>query len=171
VENSLIVNAVEEIHLSGHIVQLPKCITTFARWKGSPIQDNYGGKIVLTLDGEPLFAELVVLRLLEKQHWYGVWVDSYRRKYRTGLPEAAASVTLDGDREGFLQRIRDCARASSGCFDVFAWRGEEYRFVELKRARKDRIRETQKRWLAAALRCGLKVSDLLIVEWDVASEH
>lgn len=57
-----------------------------------------------------------------------------------------------------------------GCFDVFAWRRNRHRFVELKRRGKDRIRETQKRWLEAARRCGIKMSGLLIVEWDTEQQ-
>jgi len=71
------------------------------------------------------------------------------------------------DRQSILfQKIRAKAGCRGGCFDVFAWRGNKRRFVELKRAGKDRIRETQKRWIEAARLCGIRMSDLLIVEWN-----
>ena len=122
---------------------------------------------MLTFRGKPLFAELLVLRLLEKQGWRGVWVDSYGRKYRAGMPGSVPPIALPEREETFLQNIRRKAGCKGGCFDVFAWRGRKRRFVELKRRGKDRIRATQKRWLGAARRCGIKMSDLLIVEWDM----
>ena len=132
------------------------------------MKDTYGGKAVLTFRGKPLFSELVVLRLVEEEGWHGVWVDSYRRKYRVGMPSVAEPVALPEREEKFLKKIRDIAGCRGGCFDVFAWRGSNHRFIELKRRTKDRIRLTQKRWLAAARRCGIRMSDLLIVEWDIA---
>ncbi len=51
--------------------------------------------------------------------------------------------------------------------DVVAWRGGEVRFQELKRAGADRIRETQRRWLWAALRSGVVQDNLRVVEWSL----
>ena len=130
---------------------------------------TYGGKAILKLGEKPYYAELLVLRILRKDGWHGVWVDSYRDQYRVGLPGLVDPVLLPQPQRDFLERIRRKAGRRGGCFDVFAWRGKRYRFVELKRRGKDRLRETQKRWIEAARRCGVKMSDLLIVEWDVAS--
>ena len=30
-----------------------------------------------------------------------------------------------------------------GCWDLLAWRGDEYRFIEVKRHRRDAVRNTQ----------------------------
>jgi len=111
---------------------------------------------------------------LEKDGWKGIWVDGYggKIKYRVDLPEKAEPINLqrlEPDQFAFLARIREKAGRQGGCFDVFAWRGEEHRFVELKRSRgRDRVRMPMKYWLAAALLCGVKTTDLLVVEWDVA---
>ena len=40
-------------------------------------------------------------------------------------------------------------------------------FAESKKHKKDRIRGTQLRWLEAALTCGMRVEDFVVVEWDV----
>ena len=45
-------------------------------------------------------------------------------------------------------------------FDVVAWRGSVIKFHELKRTGKDRIRDTQRRWLWAALRSGVAADSL-----------
>jgi VRR-NUC domain-containing protein len=162
-------NSTEKIRLlSGKIVHVPKCRTCFAQWRGRQVP-TYGGKALLRLGEQPLFAELLVLHRLKKEGWRGVWVDSYGgTKYRVGMPHLKKPVPLLPAQEKLLKKIRDKADCKGGCFDVFAWRGKKHRFVELKRRGKDRVRKSQKRWLAAARNCGIKMSDLLIVEWGVA---
>ena len=65
-------NSTEKIKLaSGKTVHVPKCITTFDAWRGKPVP-RYGGKALLALNGKPLFAELGVLRMLEKDGWRGL---------------------------------------------------------------------------------------------------
>ena len=161
--NALPRNSTEKMKIaSGKTVHVPKCITTFDPWLGKPVKKTYGGKALLALNGKPLFAELVVLRMLEKDGWRGLG-----RFLRPELPSGNVKkpVELPLAQQDFLNRIREKAGCRGGCFDVFAWRGKRHRFIELKRSRKDRIRETQKRWLSAAIRCGIKMHDLLIVEW------
>ncbi len=115
-------NATEKIKLpNGKTVHLPKCCTSFkrSRRKGIP---TYGGKTILTLDGKPLFAELVVLRLLEKEGWHGVWVDSYQGiKYLNDMPHVKEPIDPPTREEKLLKKIRDKAACRGGCFDVFAW--------------------------------------------------
>jgi hypothetical protein len=155
----------EKIKLpSGRTVHIPKCEREFEAWAGKPIP-TYGGKAILELDGEPLYAELLVLRLLEKEGWQGVWVDSYRGKFWTGMPHKTKAADLSEGRRALIDRIKNKAGRRGGCLDVFAWRGKKVRFVELKRKGKDSIRETQKKWIEAARSCGITMSDLLIVEW------
>ena len=96
----------------------------------------------------------------------GVWVDSYRRKYRTGMSGISDLASLPEKQRAFVEKIRKRADCKGGCFDVFVWRGDKRRFVELKRFGKDRIRDTQRRWLEAALHCGLKSYNFLIIEWN-----
>jgi len=151
---------------SGRTAHVPKCVIQFPRWRGEDVKNTYGGKAILVLRNKPLFAELMVLRLLERKGWHGVWVDTYGGECRTGMPGVAEPVKLPEREEDFLKKIRGKAGCRGGCFDVFAWRGRKYRFVELKRHGKDQIRLSQKRWIEAACRCGIKMSDLLIVEWD-----
>jgi hypothetical protein len=62
---------------SGQWVSLPKSTPRFEQWTGEEPEDTYGGKEVLDSDGEPAFAEIRTLRLLEKAGWTGVWVDNF----------------------------------------------------------------------------------------------
>jgi hypothetical protein len=48
---------------------------TFEAWRGPAIAHTYGNKPVLDWHGEPLFAELVVLRQWQARGWDGAWVD------------------------------------------------------------------------------------------------
>src|SRR3989344_7079105 len=78
----------EELVLpSGRKVWVAKYFLRFKEWKRKSIPNTYGNKAVIDWNGEPVFAELVVLRLFQSNGWNGVWVDSYRRKYRVGLPD------------------------------------------------------------------------------------
>jgi hypothetical protein len=114
---------------SGKIVHLPKCKTLFKVWRGKRIKDTYGGKTLLTFKGKPLFAELVTLQVLKKEGWHGVWVDSYRHKYRTGMPGISDLAGLPERQRAFLANIWKRTDCKAGCFDVFVWRGDKRRFV------------------------------------------
>jgi hypothetical protein len=79
---------------SGDSVSVPRCHCLFRLWQGKPIQDTYGGKAILEFDGEPVFAELAILGTLQRAGWDGVWVDTYRRKFRRSLPPQIPATCL-----------------------------------------------------------------------------
>lgn len=148
---------------SGATIHLPKAVARFKLWTEEAPFDRYGNKAVLEYRGEPMFAELVILRLFEEVEWNGVWVDSYRRKYwkRTNqLGHIPAEVA------GEMAKIKAAAGCQGGCFDVVLWRGTERLFVESKRSGKDRIRKSQLQGLDGAIRTGLSANEFLIVEWN-----
>jgi CRP-like cAMP-binding protein len=124
-------------------ISVPKCVCTFQRWRGKPVPDTYGGKMVLRYRNQPLFAELVVLRLLKQDGWKGVWVDSFRRKCRVSMPWIGKPIELD-DREGaFLKKIRDTMGCCEGCWDVFARRGVAGGLPEVRPRMRRRIPRTK----------------------------
>jgi hypothetical protein len=58
---------VENLHLpSGLDVQIPKAAPVFRLWSGEFTGDTYGNKSLLYVDGVPMFAELAILRLFQK---------------------------------------------------------------------------------------------------------
>ncbi len=146
-------------------VRVPKTGPIFKRWTGEFTGDAYGNKPILDVDGEPMFAELAILRHFQKDGWDGVWVDTFSRKYRTSWGEEGV-VKLSGDGLRLLKTIHQRVGSASGCFDVFCWKGDHVLFAESKRRSKDRIRDTQRSWLEAALRVGLEPDSFLIVEWS-----
>jgi hypothetical protein len=156
----------EEIVLpSGRIVHIPRATPVFRAWAGEPVGDSYGGKPVVEVNGEPAFAELAVRRMFCEDGWDGVWVDTYRNVYRIGYGEQGCKVTIPSEQEDLLGRIYERAGARKGCWDVYCWRNREVVFAEMKQQRRDRIRDTQRRWLEAALDIGLPLESFLVVEW------
>ena len=153
---------------SGVTIHVPKAVATFKVWTKDVPFDRYGNKAVLDYRGEPMFAELVILRMFEEADWNGVWADSYRRKYWKRMDEPA---DLPASVRKKLESIVEVSGCRGGCFDVVLWRGAEMLFVESKRAGKDHIRETQLRWVAAALASGVSLDRFLIVEWDAVDAH
>jgi hypothetical protein len=151
---------------SGKSVAIPRCSYRFIQWRGTPILDTYGGKAVLNSADTPVFAELAILSVLQKAGWHGVWVDTYRRKFRRSMPPECCS--LPSHAQELYDRICRANRGkTSGCFDVFAWKDGNYLFVESKRKSKDSIQKTQKAWVEAALASGIPLDSLLICEWDL----
>jgi hypothetical protein len=56
---------------SGREVTLPKTTPRFPKWTGEFPWSTYGGKPILDFRGEPLYAEFVILGLLEAEGWSG----------------------------------------------------------------------------------------------------
>lgn len=158
---------IEKIELpSGRVVQIPKANLLFKAWSGQSVSDTYGNKLVLNVNGRPAFAELAILRILQDDGWSGAWVDTYHNKYRTAYwPKN--EVELPPEQQQLLQRIYEKAGSKKGCWDVFCWKEEICLFAETKRQGRDKIRDTQRQWLEAAIRCGLPLTSFLIVEWSV----
>lgn len=152
---------------SGDQVSIQKYFLHFNEWKGAPIPNTYNGKAVIDWNGEPVFAELAVLRLFQSNGWDGVWVDSYRRKYRDGLPDVADPVELPEKQRQLINSIRAKTGRHGGCWDVLVWKGDQIMFLELKRKKKDRVQASQDQWLEASLSQGLKSSTFALVEWDL----
>ena len=160
--------AYEEIELDAKtIARLPKAMPIFRRWHGDPPKDNYGGKPILDVDGQPGFAELEILRLFKTANWHGVWIDTFKKLTRTGMD---TFTSLPPEQDHLLELIYSTSGTRSGCFDIFCWNNCEILFAEAKRKGHDRIRSTQIKWLNAALKIGIPIESLLVVEWEIKAE-
>ena len=152
---------------SGKQALVQKYFLAFTPWKGAPIPNTYNNKPVIDWNGEPVFAELAVLRLFQSHGWDGVWVDSYRRKYRVGLPDVVDPIELPQKHEELIDSIRAKTNRSGGCWDVFVYKGEKVFFIELKRQKKDRIQDSQRVWLDNSLGTCLSSDNFLFLEWVI----
>jgi hypothetical protein len=122
---------------SGKRILVQKYFFMFNRWSGAAIPNDYNGKAVVDWNGEPVFAELAVVRLLKAHGWNAVWTDSYRNKYRIGLPDVAEPVDIPSEPKVLIDDIRAKTGRNGGCWDVVAWTSNKILFVELKRIKKD----------------------------------
>lgn len=144
---------------SGNSVLVPRCEFPLKLWRGKPIAATHGPKPVLELNGNPVFAEMAIVRILQRAGWDAVWVDNWYEKFRHSMPPH--ECTLPAHAQELFDRIRVANKGKvGGCFDVLAWKGREYLFVESKW--KDSIGDKQKRWLEAALDSGLPLRSFLI---------
>ncbi|MFA6408473.1 MAG: hypothetical protein WCW36_03355 [Candidatus Paceibacterota bacterium] len=155
---------------SGTQVSIQKYLFEFKGWSGSPISNTYNGKAIIDWNGEPLFAELAVLRLFQSHGWTGVWVDSYRRKFRVGLPDVVDPVELPIPQAQLVESLREKTGRFGGCWDLLLWKESVTIFVELKRQKKDRIQTTQTEWLASGLQSGLTSDNFALAEWTMRIE-
>ena len=152
---------------SGEQISMQKYFLTLTPWKGASIPNTYNNKPVVDWNGEPVFAELAVLRLLQSHGCNGVWVDSYRRNYRVGLPDVVDPIEIPQKQKELIDSIRAKTGRSGGCWDVFVWKGDMMLFIELKRQKKDNIRETQIQWLEKSLDYGLTTENFAFIEWKL----
>lgn len=152
---------------SGRQIEIPKTTPFFSLWTGEPIKDRYGNKPLLNFNGQPVFAELAILGVLQNDGWQGAWVDTYRRKYRTSC-NPLNEIALPSRQLELLNRLYQRAGLRSGCWDVFCWKDDAYLFAESKWHKRDSIRDNQKQWLQSALAYGLPITSFLIVEWSVS---
>jgi len=153
---------------SGESVPVPTYMPRFVQWKGVPLLDTYNTKPVLDADGVPLFAELVIVRLFESEGWDAVWIDSYRGRFLHDWPAPATSYTVPAPQRALLDRISGGRKFPTGCWDVFAWKGDLVAFAEAKRSHKDKLQDSQRRWIAEALNVNVPLSSFFFVEWDFA---
>jgi hypothetical protein len=166
---SLRPNSYESIELpSGRTISIPKVSVQFELWSGREPKSSYGHKAILRHEGEPAFAELVILRIFQSDGWDGRWIDNFGGKSRVGFWEPNAILPLPSGQSELLSSIRRLSGRRGGCFDVFCWHNNRSIFAEAKRKGKDRIRGSQRFWLEAALRSGLEREQFLVVEWTLA---
>jgi hypothetical protein len=166
------------VALPNGAVALALCRARFAAAGRVPGAHDFGGKELLLVDGRPQFAEVAILRLFEEAGWEGRWVETYPyrknprfwREWNPQGPQAQVHVPIA--EPWVRERLQAIAAANggyfSGCWDVVAWKDGRLVFAESKRAKRDRMRNTQWRWLEAAMNCGCTVEDFLIVEWALA---
>lgn len=154
-------------------------------WTGAPFADDFGKKAagMVELDGEHLFAELAVLRLLERDRWSGRWVNTVGAKgevwkYLTRWDDVPRDqqrnrVIEEQDPRVVLAGVAKHAKKRyAGCWDVYAWRGDDFAFLQTKRGAptaKAELGPAQADWLHTALLFGdqrITQASFVVVNWD-----
>ncbi len=162
-------------------------VVRFAQWTGPAFVDDLGKKAgaMVDLDGEHLFPELAVLRLLERAGWEGRWVITTGAKHGEisklltrwqDVPRADQRHVPIEDA-GARQLLAGIAHANkparyAGCWGVFAWRDGAYAFLDCKRSsgpKIESVKAKQVEWMRMALASQpglLKPDSFAIVQWD-----
>ena len=163
---------------------LPSVSVRFPMWRGSPFSDDMGKKTaaMVDVDGEHLFAELAILRLLERDGWEGRWIHTSAggeiTKYLTDWRDVSRQeqksrpIQHDGAR-ALLYAIADrSGNRYGGCWSVFAWRENSYAFFDAKRQtakESEQLKPAQAAWVRAALSLReqtMSARDFALVQWD-----
>ena len=87
-------------------VALPVCSPTFSKWKGALPAFSFGNKQFLDYEGMPVFAEIVVLNILLKNGWQGVWVETYGGiHFLCSQPQGSKlnSITIPKEKKIYLR--------------------------------------------------------------------
>jgi hypothetical protein len=152
-------------------VSIHRCLVEFAPCgdQGTFAPDRaYAAKPLVMLDKQALFPEVAMLALFRRAGWDGVWVDSPHHKYFEKMPSLSKGVSLTPYLNQLLARVVECnAQSRAGCWDLILWSNRTVVLVAVKAAAADvGLRETQARWLDAALRAGLSPGQFLIALWD-----
>ena len=80
----------------------------------------WSSKDYLNHHGKPLFAELVILRMLEKDGWEGIRVNNFSRQFLKGMPKNTPPCKLPAEAQRMFDRIVQENGRRRGCWDVFA---------------------------------------------------
>lgn len=158
-------------------VTVPERNVTFPKWAGKPLMNDFGRKGVVEFDGKPMFAELAIAAMLRQEGCSARWAETYGRSgkvpifidewdergYKYQINKLIAEVWV-------IDALSEIARLNnnsySGCWDVVAWRDGKLLFVESKRRKRDKIKDTQISWMNAAMQYGFTSENFLMVEWD-----
>jgi len=169
---------IELFKFNDKTVEIPKAILTFKQWNGTPIANTFGGKPLIDFDGKPMFAELAVMKLFKISGWQARWIETYGANLKTPfhfsdwidgkLLEQSHDPIQDEDISKLLNDIAllNGTNYFSGIWDVVGWFNGHCVFAESKRAKKDKLRNTQYNWLSSCIRFGLKPDNFLVVQWD-----
>jgi len=163
---------------------LPSVFVRFPMWRGAPFADDMSKKTaaMVELNGEHLFAELAILRLLERDGWEGRWIHTtssgeitkYITEWRdvSRQEQRSRPIQHDGAR-ALLYAIADrSGNRYGGCWSLFAWRENSYAFFETKRQNakeKEKLKPAQEAWVRAALSLReqtMSARDFALVQWD-----
>jgi hypothetical protein len=175
-------------HLTGRMVSdVPGAFVRLLRWTGAPFVDDFGRRAggMIELDGEHLLAEIAVLRLLEREGWEGRWVNTVGGKgevwkFLTRWDDVPREeqrnriIEADEPRRVLAKIASRAAKRYAGCWDVYAWRGDETCFLQVRRGApkpSDAVGAAQIDWLHTALLSGdarVGRDSFGVVSWEFA---
>lgn len=168
----------EVIEFEGRKNIILKYNLTFNGWKGNAIQNSFGGKLLVDVNGKVSFAELAIVDYLRKDGWNARWIGTFGRprmdpvmltewndvSFREQIHVPVTDVEID---ETLVSIAKLNGNKFSGCWDVIAWKNGYVLFLEAKRNKRDSIRLSQINWLKASLVYGLNCNNFIVIQWDI----
>lgn len=138
------------------------------RLPNGTLKKTYTVKPLVAPFERSLFGELATLECLERDGWSGVWVDTYHGKelFWRSMPHESFRVDLSAESEALAMYRGIVAEHGKrgGFFDVFAWRGSDFLFIEYK-GKGDTPNANESSWISAALRYGVDPAQLMFAEY------
>ena len=125
-------------------------------------------KPALAFEGTTTWAELVLVRLLEAAGWDARWIRNWTggRQFCVEVDQQRNFPPAPAEIFEALHR-RAAQLRGAGTWDVFAWSGDDYLFLESKQhGSSDRLNSNQIAFLEAGLEEGFTVDQFAIVEYD-----
>ena len=122
----------------------------------------------LLFNGRTTWAEFILVALLEAAGWDARWVRNWSGG-RQFCSEVGELRRLSGHGEAVFEAIHASAPdlRGHGTWDVIAWKDDQVLFLESKQARSsDRLRDSQLRFMDAALVLGTRPDAFAVVEYD-----
>ena len=170
-------NSFEIFLINDREVQIPRCKTTFEKWNGIPLKNNFGGKPCVNKNETAMFAELATLNIFLEDGWNGRWIETYGKPklnpihLKNWIDDSFKNQIHDAIVDENIQKLLNKIAQTNdnnfgGIWDVVAWKNDKIIFTELKRNKKDYIQSTQNKWLKSALQHGLTEENFLLVEWN-----
>lgn len=151
---------------SRRVVRLPVYARDEIPWT-DPTPRELGvipNKRCYTLDGDPIYPELLVVRLLERAGWNAAW-----RKTWNGVAywrDVGEKVELGALALSIVEQVTRQA-GYEGSWDIVAWRARELRLLSSRAAGGQRVSAYMADWLDAALRMGVPLGCFAVVEHHV----
>jgi hypothetical protein len=127
-------------------------------------------KPALLFDGTTTWAEYVLVRLLERAGWDARWIKNWTGGREFCLDPGRPRTLPPGPAKVFTAlHARATQLRGAGSWDIFAWSGDDYLFLESKKHRSsDRLNANQIAWLEAAIDEGFSPNQFAVVEYHVA---
>ena len=101
------------------------------RWAGPEPEWLHAvpNKPALQFGDQPMWAEFILLRLLESDGWSGAWVKNWGGS-RAFWRNPRVPVELPPTANSLFRRIEERSGGrGGGCWDIFAWRDEDILFI------------------------------------------
>jgi hypothetical protein len=150
---------------TGRLVQVPAYLRPEAPWTGPlpTAHKTIPNKPAFDFEGQALYPEFVVLRLLERDGWGAAWRKNWGG---TAFWRDIGEVVEPPPRaRAVFDQVSERA-GHAGAWDIFAWRGRQVLFVESMPVGIDRVTAYQARWLDTALSMGVPLACFAIVEYQ-----